>query len=38
MTNLHAGLVPIVAEANDDESFFLGQDGLIYSPSRVQVW
>jgi hypothetical protein len=27
-----------MAEADDDESFFLGQDGLINGPSRVKVW
>lgn len=31
--NLHAGLVPVVTEAYDDESFFLGEDGLVHRPS-----
>lgn len=31
--NLHAGLVPVVTEADDDESFFLGEDGLVHRPS-----
>jgi hypothetical protein len=30
---LHAGLVPVMAEADDDESFFFGKDGLIHGPS-----
>ena len=35
--NLHAGLVPVVTEADDDESFFLGEDGLVHRPSWVQM-
>ena len=34
---LHAGLVPVVAEADDDEALLLGEDRLVHRPSRVQM-
>ena len=34
---LHASFVPIVAEPNNNEAFFFGQNGLIDGPSRVKV-
>jgi hypothetical protein len=34
---LHASLVPVVAEADDDEALLLGEDGLVHRPSRVQM-
>lgn len=36
-TYLHTGLVPVVAEADEDETLLLGEDGLIDGPSRVEV-
>ena len=34
---LHARLVPVVAEADDDEALLLGEDGLVHRPPGVQV-
>lgn len=35
--DLHAGLVPIVAEADEDEALLLRQDRLIDGPAGVKV-
>ncbi|KAL6192322.1 hypothetical protein ACLB2K_033413 [Fragaria x ananassa] len=35
--DLHASVVPIMAEPYDDNTFFLGQNGLVDGPSRVQL-
>lgn len=36
-TYLHTGLIPVVAETNDDKTLLLSEDGLIHGPSRVEV-
>ena len=35
--HLHAGWIPVVAEADDDHAVFLGQDGLVHLPAIVQM-
>lgn len=34
---LHACLVPVAAEADDDEALLLGEDGLVDVPAGVEV-
>lgn len=34
---LHASLVPVVAEADDDGALLLGEDGLVDGPAGMQM-
>jgi hypothetical protein len=34
----HALLVPVTAEADDDEAVVFGHDGLVNVPASVEVW
>ena len=37
LVHLHAGRVPVVAEADEDDLVLLGEDGLVHLPAILQM-